>query len=149
MENKRSLVLDGRLFSIVNDLPLIAKLLLVVLVPIIVILGVILPLTVNGLDQMEANTNIARLEDEVRVIGQQFAQVEANLINEASNLTSNPALLDAVERRDEAALNPILINRRLARLEHVYAGVIYVNVDHLMPNLGEAEAGHKPKRGRP
>ncbi len=90
------------------DLPIAAKLLLLVLAPLGILLAATLIVTISGLDRLEADTASARLRDEVQVINQQLAQFETNLTANAEKLAVDPSWLGMVQRRDQAALQPQL-----------------------------------------
>ena len=91
-------------------LSLATKLLLLVLIPLAVVLGVTVALVINALGQLESDTSIARLQDEVAVISQEFAKMEADLELRALGLSNERAtrllptsqgwLLSVVQRID-------------------------------------------------
>ncbi len=97
----------GRQFG---NLQLSAKLLGLALGPLVLTLAVTLALTIASLSQLENRTSTARLQEEVKIVNQQVAQFEANLNTRANTLASDPALLDAVQRGDQIALQTMLLS---------------------------------------
>ena len=81
-----------------------AKLLLLVLLPLAVVVGVTVPLVVNGLTRLENDTSLARLHDEVAIISQQFAKAESALTLRADALANDPVLAGVINRRDAAGI---------------------------------------------
>ena len=102
--------LFGFLGRQIGNLPLSAKLLGYALGPLTLTLVVTLALITVSLTQLENTTTTARLQEEVKIINQQVAQFEANLNTRANTLASDPTLLDAVQRGDQAALQNILLS---------------------------------------
>ena len=100
MGNRRLLRLIRGPFDALRSLPLLAKLLLAMSFPIMVVLAVTMPLTVNGLTQLERDTSTARLREEVKILSQQFGHIEADLVTDVTRLTSNPLLRDTIQRSD-------------------------------------------------
>ena len=90
--------------------PLSAKLLFLALGPLALTLAVTLVLIIVSVTQLEDRTSTARLQEEVKIVNQQVAQFEANLNTRANTLVSDPALLDAVQRGDQTALQTILLS---------------------------------------
>lgn len=97
------------LLGTLKNLPIAGKLLLLTLVPLVLTLAATLALTITGLNRLEADTVATRLQQEERVIRQQFAQLEANLLISVARLVSDPALLDATERGDEVMVKGLLL----------------------------------------
>ena len=77
-----------------------AKLLLLVLLPLAVVVGVTVPLVVNGMTRLENDTSLARLRDDVAIVSQQFAKAESALAMRAEALANDPVLAGAINRRD-------------------------------------------------
>ena len=77
-----------------------AKLLLLVLLPLAVVVGVTVPLVVNGMTRLENDTSLARLRDEVAIISQQFAKAESALALRADALASDPVWAGAINGRN-------------------------------------------------
>ena len=100
----------GRQFG---NLRLSAKLLSLALGPLVLTLAVTLALTIVSLNQLEDRTSTARLQEEVRIVNQQVAQLEANLNTRANTLASDPTLLDAVQRGDQTALQTMLLSANI------------------------------------
>ena len=73
-----------------------AKLLLLVLLPLAVVVGVTVPLVVNGMTRLENDSSLARLRDEVAIISQQFAKAESALALRADALANDPVLAGAI-----------------------------------------------------
>ena len=97
----------GRQFG---NLRLSAKLLSLVLVPLVLTLAVTLVLIVASLNRLEDRTSTAGLQQEVKIVNQQVAHLEVSLDDLANTLAADPALLDAVQRGDQTALQPILLS---------------------------------------
>ncbi|MBI1877824.1 MAG: GAF domain-containing protein [Chloroflexi bacterium] len=118
--NKRTVLKTGSVFPSFKDWPIANKLLLIVLVPLILTLMTNLPLTFTGLNRLEAETSSEKLQQEVIVVRQQFAQIEANLLLNSNELTANPLLLDAVQRNDQQALRGLLLSTSIrSNLSHL------------------------------
>ncbi len=77
-----------------------AKLLLLVLLPLAVVVGVTVPLVVNGMTRLENDSSLARLRDEVAIISQQFAKAESALALRADALANDPVLAGAINGRN-------------------------------------------------
>jgi putative methionine-R-sulfoxide reductase with GAF domain len=97
-------------FAAPRDWPIASKLLVLVLVPIGIVLVVILSLTVTGLNRLEAETSTETLQEDVGVINQQFVGQQASLQDDAAQLSSDPAVLDAVEQSDRTVLQGIMLS---------------------------------------
>lgn len=98
-----------------------AKLLLLVLLPIAILLGVTVPLVVNGLVRLESDTSVSRLRDEVAIISQQFARAGDEIVLRAKSLAGDPTFLAAVERGDSPAIQ-----------ESLLAAIIRSDLDYLL-----------------
>ena len=97
-----------------------AKLLLLVLLPLAVVVGVTVPLVVNGMTRLENDTSLARLRDEVAIISQQFAKAESALTMQADALANDPVLAGIINRRDAAGIQ-----------QNVQAALIRSGLDYL------------------
>ena len=95
------------------DLSLSTKLILLVVVPLSLTLAVTLPLTVAGLNRLASETSTSQLEGELRIIEEQFEQLEEQLERPADEFTKNPALHHAVRNGDEAELASLLLSARI------------------------------------
>lgn len=93
-----------------RDWPLAGKLLALVLVPLILTLVITLFLTVTGLNQLEEKTSSEQLQQEVMIIRQQFAEMEAQLRLNASDLTGNPVVRSAIQNRELDTLKGFLLS---------------------------------------
>lgn len=96
-----SVPLDSRVWRVgvpfKFKLSLAAKLLLLVLIPLAVVVGVTVPLVVNGMTRLENDTSLARLRDEVAIISQQFAKAESDLAMRAEALANDTLLAGAID----------------------------------------------------
>lgn len=123
-----------RAVQAVRDLPILAKIYGVILLPLVLMLLVSLPWTAKSLSRMEDATNSARLRDEIKVIEQRFAQLDSDLHRDAQRLASDPKLLLALESGDEALMNSTLIAERarlaVSHLEMVDANGQSIGVEH-------------------
>lgn len=117
----------GELLGILKNLPIAGKLLLLTLVPLGLTLAATLALTITGLNRLEADTVATRLQQEERVIRQQFTQLEANLLISAARLVSDPALLDAAQRGDEAVVKGLLLATTVRSADLSYVQVMDVD----------------------
>ena len=97
-----------------------AKLLLLVLLPLAVVVGVTVPLVVNGMTRLENDTSLARLRDEVAIISQQFAKAESALTMQADALANDPVLAGIINRRDAAGIQ-----------QNIKAALIRAGLDYL------------------
>jgi signal transduction histidine kinase len=98
---------------------LATKLLLLVLLPLAVVLGITVALVINALGQLESDTSIARLQDEVAVISQEFAKVELDLELRATGLAHDSAILNAVQQ-GTAGIDSLLLSMAIrANLNHL------------------------------
>jgi GAF domain-containing protein/HAMP domain-containing protein len=108
--NKRAVLTSGSIFASFKDWPIAGKLLLVVLVPVLLTLVTTLTLTFTGLNRLEAETSAEKLQQDVLVIRQQFAEIGNDLLLKANELTADPILLDAVQRDDRQTLQGLLLS---------------------------------------
>ncbi|HLF28773.1 MAG TPA: GAF domain-containing protein [Anaerolineae bacterium] len=92
-----------------RNIPLAGRLLLLAVVPLGIMLASTLALTVNSLNQLEADTSVAQLQQEQQIIGQQFLELEASLRINGAKLAIEPALLDAIQRNDQTGVQSILL----------------------------------------
>jgi putative methionine-R-sulfoxide reductase with GAF domain len=97
-------------FAAPRNWPIAGKLLVLTLVPIGVVLVVILSLTITGLNRLEADNSSKTLQEDVRIINQQFASQQASLQTDTAQLANDPAVLNAVENIDRVALQGILLS---------------------------------------
>jgi len=105
-----------------GNLPLSVKLLFLALGPLALTLAVTLALIIVSLNRLENRTSTARLQEEVRIVNQQVAHLEVTLDDLANTLAADPALLDAVQRGDQTALQPILLSANVrSDLSHLQA----------------------------
>jgi signal transduction histidine kinase len=112
-------VSSGRSPSAFTRLSLATKLLLLVLLPLAVVMGVTVALVINALGQLESDTSIARLQDEVAVISQQFARIVADLELRSTSLSRDPSIVDAIEN-DAAGINSFLLSTAIrANMSHL------------------------------
>ena len=119
------------------DLSLSTKLILLVVVPLSLTLAVTLPLTVAGLNRLASETSTSQLEGELRIIEEQFEQLEEQLERPADEFTKNPALHHAVRNGDEAELASLLLSAR-----------IVMDVQHLeVLDISGARLGHEHQVG--
>ena len=110
---------SGPLPGAFTRLSLATKLLLLVLLPLAVVLGVTVALVINALGQLESDTSIARLQDEVAVISQEFAKVEADLELRANGLAHDSAILNAVQQ-GTVGIDSLLLSMAIrANLNHL------------------------------
>ena len=123
-----------RTLGAIRDLPLLAKLLVISLLPLLTMLSVTVPLSANSLNRMENSTSTARLRDEVRIVNEQIAELETSLIMDAHGLASDPLLIQALERNNKAMLATILITERsrlgLSHLQMVDASGQVIGREH-------------------
>ncbi len=108
--NKRTGLTSGKMRTSFKDWPIAGKLLVLVLVPLSLTLATTLVLIFTGLNRLEAETSTEVLQQDVSIIRQQFAEVEARLLLNAGELTANPLLLEAVQRDDRQTLQSLLLS---------------------------------------
>lgn len=76
-------------------------------------------LVINALGRLESDTSIARLQDEVAVISQQFDKLEADLELRATSLAQDSAILNAIQR-DTSGIDNLLLSAAIrADLNHL------------------------------
>ena len=110
----------SKLISRVDRFSLSTKLVLLVVLPLALTLAVTLPMTVNGLNRLESETSADRLDQEVQIINQQFAQFEANLTSAADALAADPTLLQAIRDSDTSKISSVLLSARIRmKLQHL------------------------------
>lgn len=102
------------------NISLSTKLILLVVGPLALTLAVTLPLTVTGLNRLASETSSQRLEEEIGVIGEQFADLENRLNQSADEIAKNPNLLSAVREADTAKIASNLLSISLVSdLQHL------------------------------
>jgi ABC-type sugar transport system substrate-binding protein/HAMP domain-containing protein len=111
--NKRTVLTTRKMRTSFKDWPIAGKLLVLVLAPLGLTLATTLVLIFTSLNRLEVETSIEALQHDVSVIHQQFADVEAHLLQTADELTANPILLEAVQRDDRQALQGLLLSARI------------------------------------
>ena len=93
-----------------RNLSLSTKLTLLLLLPMALMLVVALPLTVTGLNRLASVTGAERLQEEIRIIEEQFQHFEDQLNGAADDIARNPILLTAVRESDR----PIIVSNLLS-----------------------------------
>ncbi len=125
MSKQHLTTLQGRVsLSSLKNLPVAGKLLLLVLVPLVSTLIIILALTVGGLTRLETDTTTFRLQEEIKLITQEFVQLENNLAINADKLAADFLLLDALQRGDQTALQVVLLSNNIRSADLDYLEVV-------------------------
>ena len=113
---------------------LATKLILLVVVPLVLTLAVVLPVTVTGLNRLAKETSNERLNEEVSIIGQRFEDFEDSLNEIADDIAQSPDLLAAVRQSDAQRLIANLlsasIRRDLQHLEVFDANGVSLGLEH-------------------
>ena len=98
---------------ILTGLSFSTKLILLVVVPLVLTLVVTLPLTVTDLNRLASEISAERLDGAVRIIDQQFEDLEESLNNMADEIARNPRLLAAVRETDVPVIVSNLLSTRI------------------------------------
>ena len=120
----------SKLISRADRFSLSTKLVLLVVLPLALTLAVTLPMTVNGLNRLESETSADRLDEEVQIINQQFAQFETNLAAATNSLAADPTLLQAIRDSDPPKIGSVLLSARI-RMKLHHLEVVHKNGDLL------------------
>jgi len=99
------------------------KLILLVVVPLALTSAVTLPLTMTELNKLASVTNLDLLEDEILLVKTHFDAFEKEIDEEATALSHNPAVVEAVRKSDDAEIKIVLFSSR-ARMGFQYLQVV-------------------------
>ena len=126
-----------RALATASNLPIAARILFLLLLPLSILLAVTVPLTISSLTRMEAETSSSRLRDEVKLVSKEFRELEERLTRDLAGVTGSSEMIEAIQDRDEAGINSLLIAEQ-ARLGFDHLQL----VDEAGQPLGVAHHGH-------
>jgi len=118
----------------IRDLPMSAKLVGLVLLPLAAILTMIAVQAAIAINRMDSETTTLLLQEEARVIGQEWVENETVITAETAHLASDATLISAVQRRDPDAAQSVM----LTHLSQSHLDYIQV-VDQTGAPLGQAQ----------
>ena len=120
----------NRPFEYAAGWSLSTKLVLLVVIPLALTLAITLPMTVTGLNRLESETSAGRLDEEVKIINQQFTEAELHLSTMADTVVADAALLQAIRDSDVPMINARLLSAR-TRMDLQHLEVVDKNGDLL------------------
>ena len=88
---------------------------ILVAIPILALVGTIVPLAIFGLNDLQHDLNVSRLQDEIRITGGQFALIVDDLSASAASLASNTQFIDAAKNGDPIEIRSFLTSNAIEK----------------------------------